>query len=141
MSVRVRRRSVGLLMRSTGYGRMGRVAALLAAGMMLCASASWGQESSRVCVARADRVVFPDSVFTPSWVYPEGKIDYFVVEALLDQAVGSLTGESSVRTAWSQLFRPNDRVGVQIDVGALPVHQALIEAPRWRRDTGDGQRF
>lgn len=91
-------------------------------------SGGWAQEASRVCMARAETILLPDSVFAPSWVYPEGKIDYSAVERLLDQAMMALTGESAVRGAWSQLFRPNDRVGIQLDVGALPVHQALLEA-------------
>ncbi len=109
-------------------GRFGLIAALLSAAVALGARMSWGQDSSRVCVSRGERVLLPPSVLAPSWVYPEGKLDYFVVEGLLDKAVASLTGETSVRTAWSQLFRPSDRVGVQIDVPTLPVHQALIEA-------------
>jgi len=95
---------------------------------MTCAWPGWGQDRSRVCVARAQSILLPESTFAPSWVYPEGKIDYFAVEGLLDQAMASLTGETTVTGAWSQLFRPNDRVGVQLDVGVLPVHQALIEA-------------
>ncbi len=104
------------------------IAVLLGLGAIACPCPGWAQDSSRVCLARTEQLVLPDNVFAPSWVYPEGKIDFVAVEALLDQAMTSLTGKSSVRAVWSEHFRPNDRVGIQLDVGALTVHQALLEA-------------
>lgn len=96
--------------------------ALLGAGFPAwCASA-------RVCEARAENILLPEGPLAPAFIYPEGKLDYRVVEKLLDDALLALTGASTVREAWAAHFSPTDRVGIQIDVGSPPVHNTLLEA-------------
>lgn len=93
-----------------------------------CAADPGVPELSRVCVARAQTIMLPESVLTPKWLYPDGKLDYSVVERLLDQAMMSLTGKSEVKDMWTTYFGSTDTVGIQLDVAPLPVHDALLEA-------------
>jgi len=81
-----------------------------------------------VCEARAERILMAESTLAPEFIYPEGKIDYEVIEEMLDQAMMSLTGETSVKDAWGVHFKPLDRVGIQLDVAPMPVHAAILEA-------------
>jgi len=90
-----------------------------------CTSAHAG---ARVCVARAENIFMPDSLLAPPFIYPEGKLDYKVIEKLLDDAMVALSQAPNARAAWCSRFSPTDRVGIQLDVGALPVHKTLLEA-------------
>ncbi|MGC9317221.1 MAG: DUF362 domain-containing protein [Armatimonadota bacterium] len=105
-----------------------------AAGVCLClmaaqiARAGPGvPEQSRVAVAQAERIMAPEGPLTP-YIYPEGKVEYGIVELLLDRAVTVALGADDAEDAWSMLFKPNDRVGIQLDVGQLQVHQEVLEA-------------
>ncbi|MCD6361754.1 MAG: DUF362 domain-containing protein [Armatimonadetes bacterium] len=111
----------------SAHGTTGRLAALSLAVILTAAVAHAGGASC-VCVARAEKILLPQSALAPSFAYPEGKLDYNVVAKLVDDAVMSLTGESGVREAWCGLFSPTDRVGIQLDVNPLPVHRTLLEA-------------
>jgi len=80
-----------------------------------------------VGLARADHVYLPDSIFTPAFTYPEGKIDYQVLELLLRRAVTAWSGQQP-DNFWTQNFLPNDRVGLMIDVQEPSVPPIMVEA-------------
>lgn len=82
---------------------------------------------STVAIARAERILAPEGPLTP-YVYPEGKVEYRIVKRLLDEAVAAAVGAEDAESAWRELITPNDRVGIQIDVGPLPVHDEVLEA-------------
>lgn len=84
-------------------------------------------ERSRVAVAQAERILAPEGPLTP-YIYPEGKVEYGIVELLLDRAATAALDVDNAEDAWSKLFKPNDRVGIQLDVGRLQVHQEVLEA-------------
>lgn len=108
--------------------RAGGLGALVGLAVVLCASAASADARAHVCVARAENILMPESPLAPPFIYPEGKLDYKVVEKLLDDALLALSGAGSAREAWNARFSPTDRVGIQIDVGPLPVHKTLLEA-------------
>ncbi len=81
-----------------------------------------------VGVGRADHVYLPDSPWVPRFIYPEGKIDYEVVTALLDRAVTAWSGGEQPEDFWGQRFGPNDRVGLMIDVQEPPIPIIMVEA-------------
>jgi len=80
-----------------------------------------------VGLARADHVYLPDSIFTLKFAYPEGKIDYKVLELLLQRAVTAFSGQQP-NYFWAQSFLPNTRVGLMIDVQNPPVPPIMVEA-------------
>jgi len=80
-----------------------------------------------VGLARADHVYLPDSIFTLKFAYPEGKIDYKILELLLQQAVTAFSGQQPY-DFWTQNFLPNTRVGLMIDVQDSPVPPIMVEA-------------
>ncbi len=80
-----------------------------------------------VGLARADHLYLPGPVFAPPGIYPEGKIDYEVIQDLIDRAVAAFSGQSS-QQFWSQMFVPTDRVGLMIDVQQPPVPIVLVDA-------------
>jgi len=80
-----------------------------------------------VGLARADHVYLPDSIFTLEFAYPEGKIDYRVLELLLHRAVTAWSGQQP-DDFWTQNFLPNDRVGLMIDVHEPSVPPIMVEA-------------
>lgn len=83
---------------------------------------------SRVAVARAERILAPEGLLNPSWLYPEGKIEYSIVEGLLGQAVTGAVGVEPADEAWDELLGPNDRVGIQLDVKRPQTTNELLEA-------------
>jgi len=80
-----------------------------------------------VGLARADHVYLPDSIFTPEFAYPEGKIDYGILKLLLHRAVTAWSGQQP-NDFWTQNFLPNARVGLMIDVQDPPVPPIMVEA-------------
>jgi len=78
-------------------------------------------------LARADHVYLPDSIFTLRFAYPEGKIDYEVLELLFRRAVTAFSGQQP-DDFWTQNFLPNDRVGLMIDVQEPSVPPIMVEA-------------
>ncbi len=80
-----------------------------------------------VGLARADHVYLPDSIFTLRSAYPEGKIDYEVLELLFRRAVTAFSGQQP-DDFWTQNFLPNERVGLMIDVQEPPVPPIMVEA-------------
>lgn len=96
--------------------------------LLLLAPCVGADARAHVCVARAENILMPESPLAPPFIYPEGKLDYKVVEKLLDDALLALSPAETPREAWCARFSPTDRVGIQIDVGLLPVHKTLLEA-------------
>ncbi len=80
-----------------------------------------------VGLARADHVYLPESIFVPKFAYPEGKIDYDILELLLRRAVTAWSGQQP-DDFWTQNFLPNDRVGLMIDVQEPSVPPIMVEA-------------
>ena len=101
---------------------------MLVAALALQVTWACAGDRSRVCMARAERILMPESVLAPPFIYPEGKIDYDVVAGLLDTTMMDLSGRSNPRDAWLAYFKPLDRVGIQLDVEPLMVHQAILDA-------------
>ncbi len=81
---------------------------------------------AKVGVGRADHLYLPGPVFAPPSVYPEGKIDYAVIEQLIARAVEAFAGQPA-DTFWSEMFAPSDRVAVMVDVQVPPVPIVLVE--------------
>ncbi|NPV47245.1 MAG: DUF362 domain-containing protein [Armatimonadetes bacterium] len=79
-----------------------------------------------VALARAERILVPPGVFAPRVLYPEGRVDFGIVERLVDQCLGSLTGLQH-GDAWRQYVSPVDRVAILVDVSAPPVQTATVE--------------
>jgi hypothetical protein len=109
-------------------GHVLRLLALMAVAAIVLPGATPAADAPRVCVARAERILMPEHVLAPEFIYPQGKIDYPVVAGLLDQAMMSLTGERSGKEAWCSRVTPLDRVGIMLDIEPLPVHRAILEA-------------
>ena len=106
------------------------VAYTVALATVVCtAQASPGRTPgpTTVGLARTDHVYLPDSIFTLKFAYPEGKIDYEVLELLLQRAVTAFSGQQP-NDFWTQKFLPNDRVGLMIDVQNPPVPPIVVEA-------------
>lgn len=83
---------------------------------------------STVAVARAESIMVTGRPFTPAWLYPEGRIDYGVIEWLLNKAVAASMGFANDDDAWDALLNPSDRVGIQVDVEGIQPHDPLLEA-------------
>lgn len=84
-------------------------------------------QRSLVAVARAERILVPEGIRAPAWLYPEGRVEQGVVEKLLDAAVIACTGEATTDGAWRALISPNDRVGIQIDPEGIEAHDAVLD--------------
>lgn len=84
-------------------------------------------ERSVVAVARAERILVPEGIRAPAWLYPEGRIEQGVVEKLLDAAVKACTGQERTADAWAALISPGDRVGIQIDPEGIEAHDAVLD--------------
>ncbi len=80
-----------------------------------------------VAVARADHLYRPGLGVGQSAFYPGGRIDYRVIEQLIDRGVAALSGQSA-QEFWSRMFVPTQRVGLMIDVQNPPVPIVLVEA-------------
>jgi hypothetical protein len=78
---------------------------------------------SLVGLARGDHLYLPGPVIAPPGVYPQGKLDWSVVETL----VGGATAAAGVASPW-RLFDPADRVGLMVDVADPPLDLGLVEA-------------
>ena len=81
---------------------------------------------AKVGVGRADHLYLPGPVFAPPSVYPEGKMDYVVIEQLIARAVEAFSGQPAA-TFWSEMFAPSDQVAVMVDVQDPPVPIVLVE--------------
>ena len=65
----------------------------------------------------------------PDVVDSQGRVNETVLESMLDQAVTTLLGAPIPRSAWQQLFRPGDVVGIKSNVWSrLPTPEALEKA-------------
>ncbi len=105
------------------------LAAALLCGVSLAASAESDIEGrSTVAVARAESIMTTEGPLTPGWLYPDGRIDYQVIESLLSDAVAASVGVEEVGDAWDLLLTPGDRVGIQIDEAGIQPHAPLLEA-------------
>jgi hypothetical protein len=86
-------------------------AATLAAGSALLMNlpvrvfGSTGNKQSRVVLIRDEAII--DA---------EGKVNAAVMQDMLDKAMLSLTGKSSVQQAWKGIIRPDDVVGIKTNV-------------------------
>lgn len=79
-----------------------------------------------VAVARAERILVPPGVFAPRVLYPKGRVEFGIVEKLVDQALESLTGLEQ-GDAWRRFVSPVDKVAILIDVSAPAVQTATVE--------------
>ncbi|MBD3291973.1 MAG: DUF362 domain-containing protein [Armatimonadia bacterium] len=87
-----------------------------------------GDVPATVAFAQAESIMTTEGPFNPEWLYPEGRIDYRVIEWLLSQAVAGSVGAEDADAAWEQLLSPSDRVGIQVDVEGIQPHDPLLEA-------------
>jgi hypothetical protein len=78
---------------------------------------------SVVGLARGDHLYLPGPVLAPPGVYPEGKLDWNVVETI----VAGASAAAGVASPW-RLFDPADRVGLMVDVADPPLALILVEA-------------
>ncbi|MFW6156607.1 MAG: DUF362 domain-containing protein [Armatimonadota bacterium] len=85
-------------------------------------------DRSTVAVARAESIMVPEGPFNPTWLYPEGRIDYGVIEWLLAKAVAGSVQAASADDAWETLISASDRVGIMVDVEGVQPHDPLLEA-------------
>ncbi len=116
------------------HNQLRLITTVLACTVMLATVACIAQASpgrapgpAIVGLARADHVYLPDSIFIPKFAYPEGKIDYHVLELLVHRAVTAWSGQQP-DDFWTQNFLPNDRVGLMIDVQEPSVPPIVVEA-------------
>jgi hypothetical protein len=79
-----------------------------------------------VHVCRSATILVPQGIFAPRILYPEGRVDFDVVERLVDKAMTELTGKPA-EMAWQQFFSPNDTVGLMIETVRYPVQAATVE--------------
>ena len=79
-----------------------------------------------VCVARADHILVPEGISAPRVLFPEGRVDFDVVEKLVDGCMESLTGKKGAE-AWRQYFSATDKIGIIVDVGKYPIQTATVE--------------
>jgi hypothetical protein len=82
--------------------------------------------SASVHVVRAETILVPEGISAPRMLYPEGRVDFDVIEKLVDQGMQSLVGRSDAG-AWQNFFAPNARIGIMIDAGKYPVQSATVE--------------
>lgn len=75
-------------------------------------------------LARADHLYLPGPVYAPPGVYPEGKIDWEVIHALVRQSAET----AGIPSPWKSLFEPTDRVGVMIDTTPPAVPMVTVDA-------------
>lgn len=102
------------------------VAVTAFAAPMWCAPED--QATATVALARADSIMTTDAPLTPAWLYPEGRIDYNVIEWLLSRAIAGSVGADDADEAWEILVSPSDRVGIQVDVEGIQPHDPMLEA-------------
>lgn len=79
-----------------------------------------------VHVVRSDTILVPQGIFAPRILYPEGRVDFDVIERVLDDLMRSVTGKGP-NEAWRQFFSPSDTIGIMISTGAYPVQVATVE--------------
>lgn len=79
-----------------------------------------------VVLARSETILVPQGLSAPKLLYPQGRVDYDVVERLLDAAVFSLTGAAK-SAGWRALFPGRERVGIIVEAGRYPVQLATVE--------------
>lgn len=79
-----------------------------------------------VAVARAERILVPPGLFAPRILYPEGRVEFGIVERLVDQCLEGLTGLQH-GDAWRQYVSPVDKVAILVDVSTPPVQTATVE--------------
>ncbi len=107
-------------------------AAAIAFALQLVMSAALAEpslsRSSTVALARTDRITVRDTPFSPSWLYPEGRIDYASIDRVLKEAVAHAVGTETAAEAWRELLNPTDRVGIQFDVKGMAARDVMLEA-------------
>ena len=82
---------------------------------------------AKVALARREKIFFdPNPIST--FMYPEGKLDFRIIEPMLDEAVASLTGVTNPVDSWGAMVKPVDVVGILVDVRDLPVHLTVVDA-------------
>lgn len=92
-----------------------------------CAGANPGAPGpATVHVVRSEIILVPQGIFAPRLLYPEGRVDFDIVERLMDQAMQRVTGKDP-DPAWQQFVSPTDTVGVMIEANRYPVQAATVE--------------
>lgn len=79
-----------------------------------------------VYVVRSETIFVPQGLLAPRILFPFGRIDFKVIERLVDQAMTNLTGKSPEQ-AWQLLCNPTDTVIIIADVTRYPVQVGTIE--------------
>jgi hypothetical protein len=100
----------------------------LALVLGLCAGAVRADSAppapSVVGLARANHLYLPGPTYAPPEVYPEGKLDWDVISALIRDSATA----AGIPAPWTSLFQPNNRVAVMIDTDDPPVPIITVEA-------------
>ncbi len=78
---------------------------------------------SLVGLARSDHLYLPGPVYAPPGVYPEGKLDWNVLDFLVKGSAEA----AGVASPW-RLFDPTDRVALMIDAAPPPLPLIMVEA-------------
>jgi len=98
---------------------------------LLATAPGWCQmavpQRSTVGIARAEQILVPEGIRAPAILYPEGRVHYGVVTALLDRAVAAAVGMDDPDAAWRAVVSPGDRVGIQIDVDGIEAHDPALD--------------
>lgn len=106
------------------------VRAVLLVLCLTCAAAAWTAPEppgpATVHVVRSDTILVPQGIFAPRILYPEGRVDFDVIERMVDDLMRSVTGQGP-NESWRQLFSPSDTIGIMIGTGAYPVQVATVE--------------
>lgn len=79
-----------------------------------------------VQVVRAPVILTDQKISAPKVLYPEGRVDFDVVEAMVDRMITAVTGKEGWM-AWQSIFAANDRVGIMVDAGTYPAQMATVE--------------
>lgn len=79
-----------------------------------------------VQIVRAPSILTAQKISAPKVLYPEGRVDFDIVEAMVDRMITSVTGKEGWM-AWQAIFAANDRVGIMVDAGTYPTQMATVE--------------
>lgn len=82
--------------------------------------------AATVHVVRSQTILVPQGIFAPRVLYPEGRVDFDIIEQLVDGAISHLTGKPA-DMAWQQFFSANDTIGLMIETWRYPVQVATVE--------------
>ena len=106
-------------------------AGAVAAGVVITAACDGGPEPDEVVnEPRASVRAAPRVVIARDEKLTRGKVDEHreLLRKLLDAGLQKLTRTPDAATAWRQLFRPTDRVGIKVNTLGLSTQPAVVDA-------------